>query len=297
MHALIVLNPHAGGGAARRLIAPLQGMLASLGGGLRWCAHEHWQESLAEIQACPRGSRIVVMGGDGTLNRYLPALLAGRHSLGLVPCGSGNDLARTLTPDLRHHWSWFLRQALHGPLRELDIGEARLEDRCVPFISSLTMGFDAAVARRALGGPRWLRGLPRYLFALARELARTPGWPVVLEADERHIDAGEVLLASVLNTPTFGGGVRIAPGACTHDGRLDLLVAGRMGRAGVLRLVAQMLRGEHLGNPAVWQQPLRHLQLRSGRPLPVAADGNDLGDACRVEVCLGAARLPTVYSP
>ena len=126
MHALIVLNPHAGGGAARRLIAPLQGMLASLGGGLRWCAHEHWQESLAEIQACPRGSRIVVMGGDGTLNRYLPALLAGRHSLGLVPCGSGNDLARTLTEQPARQVAMLSRQVI-GQAVPADKQEATLK--------------------------------------------------------------------------------------------------------------------------------------------------------------------------
>ena len=114
-------------------------------------------QALARLQLLPRSSRVGVVGGDGTLNQLLPALLAGKHTLGLVPCGSGNDTARALG---RHHapWAPALAHALRGPASLMDAGQAVFQTvdatLTVPFLSSFTVGFDSAVGLRELNGPR-----------------------------------------------------------------------------------------------------------------------------------------------
>ncbi len=294
MKTLVLLNPHAHGGAARQRLPALIDELARLGADVQWACHEDWRASLAAIAACPRGSRIVAVGGDGTFQRYLPAVLAGHHSLGIVPCGSGNDLARALQGGRSWRWRAWLQQAVQGPTREVDVGVAALNGQRVFFLSSLAMGFDSAVARRTQQAPAWLGGMPRYLWAMARELSALRAWPVGIDVDGQPFGPGKVLLASVLNTPTYGGGVRAAPHARIDDGRLDLLAARGMGRASVLRLAARMARGAHLGLASVSHSPASRVVLRSRQPIPVAADGNDLGDTEHVVIERHARRLPLV---
>ena len=104
--------------------------------------------ALAALKALPAGSRVVLIGGGGTVNRMLPALLKRGHALGLVPLGSGNDAARSF--GVRGwHWQAALADAPAAPSSPVDVGALILRDRCGPFPSSPAVGFDAAVAGRA----------------------------------------------------------------------------------------------------------------------------------------------------
>ena len=93
---LVLLNPHAQGGRAARRIPALRSWLNQHALDAQLAAPEALEGSIALLQALPEGSRVVVVGGDGTLNRWLPTLLARRLTVGLVPMGSGNDSARGL---------------------------------------------------------------------------------------------------------------------------------------------------------------------------------------------------------
>jgi diacylglycerol kinase family enzyme len=84
-------------------------------------------ESLALLRRRPTGSRVIAVGGDGTLNRWLPALLENQLTLGLVPMGSGNDCARALglygLP-----WPTALEHALRAPTQAVDTGQVNWID-------------------------------------------------------------------------------------------------------------------------------------------------------------------------
>ena len=112
-----------------------------------------------------------------------------------------------------------------------------LDERRVPFLACCTSGFDSAVALRALNGPRWLRGLPRYLLATLRELAAFRMWNLTVHSEGKPLRAGLALFASALNTPTFGSGIPITPHASINDGLLDLIVAGRFTRVTTLLML------------------------------------------------------------
>ena len=91
---LVLFNPHAQGGRAARRIPALHAWLAAHAPDVQLAAPEALQDSVALLQSLPEGSRVVVVGGDGTLNCWLPTLLARRLTVGLLPMGSGNDSAR-----------------------------------------------------------------------------------------------------------------------------------------------------------------------------------------------------------
>jgi diacylglycerol kinase (ATP) len=298
---LVLVNPHAQGGRAAKRIPALRAWLKNHSPDGTLAAPESLEESLALLHSLPEGSRVVVVGGDGTINRWLPALLARRLTVGLVPMGSGNDSARALG---LHGLPWpaALLHALQASAERVDTGLATWTDRQgatheTAFLSSLTTGFDSAIALRALNGPRWLRGLRRYLWATLQELAQLQTWPLSVRVDGQALADGPALFASSLNTPTFGSGLPAVPHASINDGQLDALLAGPFKRLGVGLMLPRLLMGWHLSHPRVQTRPYRELDITCPSGVPLAADGEYLGEATALVVRCQAASLPVVVGP
>jgi diacylglycerol kinase (ATP) len=291
----VLFNPSARAGRATALLPALRSALPA---DVALHVPDSAEAALALLHALPRGSRVVAVGGDGTLHRWLPALIERDHELGLVPLGSGNDVARALGLDREPPLAW-VSHALNGPAGFIDLGLALWHDdqgraHESHFISSLSAGFDAAVARRALDGPARLRGLPRYLWATLRELATLRTWALDITVDGEHLHSGPALFAASLNTPSFGGGMPATPGARTHDGLLNLLLAGPFTRGGALLMLPRLLRGRHLGHPRIRTQAFEALLILARGDLPLAADGEWLGLARSVQVVVRPSALRVV---
>lgn len=299
--SLVLVNPHARGGRVRRLLPALREAAEGLVPFARVLAPEGVDEALDTLLREKPGARVVLVGGDGTFNRYLPALLAQSLTVGFVPLGSGNDLARALGLQ-RSNWRQALNDALRGPAQAMDTGLAIWSDlhgdtHRTPFASSLTGGFDSAVARRAIEGPGWLRGLPRYLWATLSEWRHLRHWSACIEADGQVLREGPMLFASVLNTPTYGSGLPAVPHARINNGQLDWLHAGPFGQAGTLGMLPRLAMGMHLGHPLVQSGRMTELDIRCDTGLPLAADGEWLGLASKVQVCVQTASLQIVHRP
>lgn len=288
----------AAGGRAASLQAPLQAYLTQKFPGTSLVCTDGIAAALTTLRACPLQSRVVIVGGDGTLNRMLPALLERQLVTGLLPFGSGNDMVRAL--GLRgQSWQQAMAHALSAPARAIDVGSAVLSDdngvtKTVPFISSFSVGFDASVGLRASKGPRWLRGMPRYLLATLQELRHFRLWPLSLSCDGRPVYSGPSLLAASLNTPTYGGGMRAAPPANLTDGQLDLLLGSDLSLPATLRLLPSLLLGRHIGLPKVSHKTYQELRIDSAQVFPVAADGEYLGCVLSVVIQVQAGALQMV---
>ena len=287
---LCLLNPQAANGRSGALAAPLREAL----GTVPLVLPDSVASACQQLMALPEGSRVVVAGGDGTVHALLPALVARRLHLGLLPAGTGNDLARAL--GLAHlNWREALARASHAPATAIDLGEVdTAESGPQWFMSSLTAGFDAAIAIRAGAAPRWLRGQPRYLWATLAEVRRLRVYPLRVEADGVLLHEGPLLFASSLNTPTYGSGMPAAPGARLDDGRLQLLRVGAFGRLGALATMPLLLSGWHLRHPRITLQAYRRLHLCSPTPVPLAVDGEPLPAATEIHVRVKPGALKVV---
>ena len=294
--AFIILNPNAAGGQAASLVEPIRQWLAANAPDVPMFESDSVGRSVATLQCLPARTRVVLIGGDGTLHHMLPVLLTHRHSLGLVPLGSGNDTARALG---LHGMPWerALEHALSGTAVRMDIGELVTARRRVPFVSSLAVGFDAAVGQRAINGPSWLHGLPRYLWATLRELVSLRTWDMRVTVDGALRHEGNALFASTLNTPSYGSGMPAVPHARLADGRLDLLVAGRFGRMSTLLMLPRLLAGAHLENARVKTWRFDTLRIDSASDVPLAADGEPLPASRDFEVRVRASALSVVRGP
>jgi diacylglycerol kinase family enzyme len=293
MTPLILINPHAAGGRARKLEGPIQAWCEALPAQSerpQIVSPESIQDALMLISALPPRSRVVVVGGDGTLNQMLPALLQGDHEVGLVPSGSGNDCARAWGLNTIS-WQQALAHALYAKASAIDLGRIELDNKAIHYFhSSLAVGFDASVGHRALTGPKFLSGLPRYLLATFRELTNLKNWPIKVEVDGLLTHEGGTLLASVLNTPTYGGGMPAVPHALITDGQLNLLVGGRFNRFQTLLMLPRLLIGKHLGHPRIQCHACSNASISSSTFVPVAADGESLAFSAHIQVtCLPRA--------
>ena len=288
--ALCLLNPHAANGRCAALAAPLREALPQV----PLVLPDDVASARQRLLALPEGSRVIVAGGDGTVHQLLPALVERRLQLALLPGGTGNDLARAL--GLAHlGWREALAHAHHAPATAMDLGELTTPASGTRlFMSSLTAGFDAAIAIRAQASPRWLRGQPRYLWATLNEISRLRIYPLRIEADGALLHEGPMLFASSLNTPSYGSGMPAAPGARIDDGALALLRVGAFGRLGALAMMPLLLTGQHLRHPRVALSPFQTLRLWSPAPVPLALDGEPLAAAADIAVRVLPAALQVV---
>lgn len=291
----ILVNPHAGAGRAARLVPQIQAWAATQAGAAEVQCAPDVAQGLAWVRQLPMGARLVLAGGDGTLNQLLPAVLERDLVLGLIPCGSGNDAARALGL-FGLPWNACLTLAQSAATRRVDVGWLHAEGQTRPFLSSLTVGFDSAVGYRALHGPRALTGLPRYLLATLRELGDLHTWDMQVRADGRPVHQGTTLFASTLNTPTYASGMPAVPHAQMDDGQLDLLIAGRFNAWQALAILPRLLLGRHLSHPRVHSVRYRMLEISSNQPLPLATDGEYVGESSWVRVEVAAGALQTLQA-
>ncbi len=291
--ALVLLNPHANGGRTLLLEQEIRAFLRTGYPGARFVVTESISAAHALISDTPADHRVILVGGDGTINRMLPALVSTWRELGIVPLGTGNDVARALGIH-GMPWKAALSHALTAATTPVDVGLLTMEGRDTPFLSSCTAGFDSAVALRALKGPTWLRGMPRYLLATLCELVHLRLWQLTVHVDGKPLRGGWALFASILNTATFGSGIPAVPHASIIDGALDLLIAGRFNRVTALLMLPRLLTGRHLSDARIYTASFSALAIHAVPPVPVAVDGEYLGEATEVTLHILPAALRVV---
>jgi diacylglycerol kinase (ATP) len=228
---------------------------------------------------------VVCIGGDGLINVTLPAVAETGVPLGMIPAGTGNDLARELgvpTDDPVAAAALVLR----GRTRTIDLG--RIESSVPPmwFATVAGTGFDARVTLRA-NEMRWPRGRLRYTAAALAEISGRFTVPYRVELVDAVTDgltnpgAGSVLeteavMVAVGNTRTYGGGMLICPDALMDDGLLDLTVVGALSRGEMLRLLPALSAGKRQDHPEVKQFRAAAVTLTAAGA-PATADGEPAG--------------------
>ncbi|MFI5844199.1 diacylglycerol kinase family protein [Catenuloplanes sp. NPDC051500] len=270
----VLAHPGAGRGRRRALLPAL---LDALGPRVRLLEAD---DSAGAEQACrdavARGTAAVVaVGGDGTFHRALQAVAGTGVPLGLIPAGTGNDFAAAAgVPADPLTAAHAVAQALKTrSFRRYDLARvtaAGQPDRW--FGAVLGAGFDALVNERA-NAMAFPRGPRRYdLAILAETLTLRPRRYTV------RVDGGEPwtfdgILVAVGNTASYGGGLRMCPGADPTDGLLDVTIGAAMPRRTLLRLKPRLRAGTHVTDPLVTTLRARTIELAVAGPVVGYADG------------------------
>lgn len=240
---------------------------------------------------------VVVAGGDGTVNLAIQEVAGTGIPLGIVPSGTGNDFAATL--GLRELDATAAADAIAaGVTRAIDLARVTREDGSTRhFGSVLASGFDSKVNDRA-NAMRWPRGGSRYNIAILVEFLTLAGIPYEVELeladDTREHVGGDLVMATVGNGRTYGGGIPICPDADPADGLLDVVLVRPAGRLRLLRLLPRVYKGTHAGVSEVAMRRVRSVRL-SSPGVTAYADGDPIG-ALPVTVDVAPGAL-TIFTP
>ncbi|MBO0845615.1 MAG: diacylglycerol kinase [Nocardioides sp.] len=185
---------------------------------------------------------LVVCGGDGMVHLAVQAVATTETALGVIPAGSGNDVARYFDIP-RTDPVAAADRVVAGRTRTIDL--ARSGSRY--FATVLAAGFDAVVNERA-NRMTWPKGQMRYNIATLAELRVFEPLPYTLQIDDRQLSL-EAMLVSVGNGPSFGGGLRITEGAELDDGLLDVVIIKPISKPDLIRTYPKLFKGTHIHHP------------------------------------------------
>ncbi|MBT0567760.1 diacylglycerol kinase family protein [Williamsia sp. CHRR-6] len=229
---------------------------------------------------------VVVIGGDGTIAAVLAAVAGTDVPVGLIPAGTGNDHARALgipVDDL----DAAVAVIAGGRARRCDLGRVSAVGGSAVFGTVVAIGLDAAVTQRAVAMRR-PRGQARYpLAALAAiaTLERHSFTVTTTVGGEPVSSTDELIMVSIGNTATYGGGMRICPDAAIDDAALNVTTVAHAARVRLLGLFPTIYRGTHVRRREVQTATATTVEVSADPPVPVSADGDVIGTTpARIDV-------------
>ncbi len=259
VNTVAIVNPNAAGGrteaarrrvnAALRLIDPqIEIRETQKAGDGTWLVRD----------ALRGGARhIVVVGGDGSLHDAVNGFFDGDLPLGtdvrlsVVPAGTGGDMRRSL--ELPRAIDEAATRARDGVDSRIDVIRARWTNTDGDTITrhavhAASVGLSALVAMRTNAGPitKARLGAAAYLLEGTRTAMRPPVYSLGIGVDGAPVERRAVILCAISNGATFGGGMRIAPGARLDDGWLDVTWIDAMPAWKLLTLLPTVYTGAHV---------------------------------------------------
>jgi YegS/Rv2252/BmrU family lipid kinase len=225
--------------------------------------HRRLQQAVGEHRDAV--DRVVVGGGDGTLNALAEALIETRLPLGILPLGTANDLARTL--ELPSDLAAAAAVIAAGCTRQIDLGRINGKH----FFNVASLGLSTEVARELTRETKRRWGVLGYPLALWRAVRKRRSFRADIRCDQerRRLHSIQIWIG---NGRHFGGGMTVATNATIDDGMLDLVSLAPRGFWQLLLSAPRLLTGRH------HDQRLRHwrgteIAIRTRRPMPVNTDG------------------------
>ncbi len=271
---VVVTNESAGGTAAEAVDAALSVLSAQTDVRREVCAEPGDLDGV--LDGLRDGEILVVAGGDGSVHTAVAALhrrgtLAAGRPLGLVPLGTGNDLARTLGIPLDPADA--AQVVLAGAARALDLV---VDDEDGVVVNAVHLGIGAEAAEKA-GALKDRLGAAAYAVGSVAAGVRPGGWSLRVEVDGAivHVD-DDVLMVGVANGRTIGGGAELAPDASPDDGLVDVVIATSTGPLARLGFATSLREGDHVERDDVLVVRGQSVTV-TGEEFPVNADGELYG--------------------
>ena len=286
----LLVNPTAGKGRAAGVVASVVERLRAGGADVAILVGrdvEH-AKTLARTAIDDGVDAVVALGGDGMVHLALNVVAGTTTPLGIVPAGTGNDLANHLglpTKDPVAAAGLIADKLAAGATRPMDA--VRVGDKwwgCV-----LGAGFDSRVNDRA-NRMSWPKGRRRYDIAMIAELRVFKPLPFILELDGEKLET-EAMLVALGNARSYGAGMKVCPDASLDDGLLDVTIIGPLSKPEFLKTFPRVFKGTHVTHPAVTCRKAKVVSL-SSPGVTAYADGEFLADLpITCETVPGAVRV------
>ncbi len=239
--------------------------------------YAHHATELAKEALDNGADQIVAVGGDGTVNEVAMVLIGTGVSLGIVPVGSGNGLARYLKIPI---------DSASAVKKILKNNELSIDSGCVngqAFFNVAGIGFDALISDRF--ADRSERGPVGYMRVVLEEISRYKAEPYEIVVDGKSYSE-KAFMISIANSPQYGNNAYVAPEASVRDGLLDVSIIKEF------PLYQFPVMVYHLFSRTAHQSEFveiikgKNIRIRRQRPGPVHLDGEpvEMGEELDVEI-------------
>lgn len=231
---------------------------------------------------------VVAVGGDGTVNEVARSLIDSKTALGIIPCGSGNGLARHLMLPLNAKGA--LEVINSNVVHELDYGIIDGH----PFFCTCGMGFDAFISAKFAAAGK--RGPITYLENVLKE-----GLVYKPETYDITFDEGQVsyqaFLISCANASQYGNDAYIAPSASMSDGLLDVIIMEPFDIIEASSISIEMFNKTLDKNSKIKTFRTNKLHIHRQQPGVIHYDGDPVEAPADIEVSLVAKGIRVVVNP
>lgn len=217
---------------------------------------------------------VVAAGGDGTVTEVVDGLAAGgaRARLGILPLGTGNDLARALAIPLDVDAA--VATLAEGNERTIDLIEVRASGAAPTLAANVAAGgFSGRVDEEmtAEAKDRW--GTLAYVLGAMKVLPDLSGYRTTIAWDDGEAEEIDALAVLVANGRSVAGGRVVAPLASLEDGLLDVIVLRQGSLLDLAGVAARLALGTFLESDAVDMRRARALHVESTPPMRFNVDG------------------------
>lgn len=273
LHHVFIINPIAGKGRAVQMIGAIKSRFKDFIQSYEISiteAPEHATEIANKAASGGEAVRIYSVGGDGTLNEIVNGIAGFPNvELGIIPCGSGNDVARYLYPVIDP--LKLIRVLPASTSRTIDLG--RLNKKY--FLNIASIGFDAEVVlnRRYFKRFPLVSGSMSYILAVLTTLIKCKKYNLKITLDNKKPIEKEFLLTIFANGSYYGGGMLAAPSAKMDDGIFDFYLVESLTRRRILRFFPLFMKGKHENMEEVELARGTKAIVESNNPFPVNIDG------------------------
>lgn len=284
MKTLFIVNPKSGRGKPAQCWPRLKEIFSATNCNFSVAFTESRGHAIALSRSAIHNGveQLIAVGGDGLVNEVVNGLLSAKNPetrLGIIPCGTGNDLARMLRLP-RDTFAAAQHLARSKQTRVIDAAEVTCAINGQPqrrfFANDANLGFAAEVVERLERTGKFSRGTAPYFTALLRTALRHRNHKITLQWGGQTLTQ-PLTTVLICNGQTTGGGMRVAPDAVLDDGALDLIVVGSLRPWEILWYAPKIYRGTHVSIRKVSVHRVSELSVDARNPLSVVADGELIG--------------------
>jgi len=287
-YAKVIVNPAAGGYSIRREWPWIRRQLRDIGLSFD---HEYTEGvghaiELARIAVDTGYRYLIAVGGDGTVNEVANGILGSTHSgstiLGMVSAGTACSLARSLglPEDYASACSFLTGQ--RRLLIDIGVVEYKSEGQSLQrfFVNEASVGFGAVVIEASKHLPTHFGSTINYVARVVKGLGSLftyrNKWLALYV--ENNVEASCICSVVVANGRYLGGKMYAAPHAELHDGLLDIVVVGDVGKLELLKIWPTLYSGSHVTHPKVRLKKVASVTIQSSERVLIEVDGELLGE-------------------
>lgn len=272
-----IVNPISGTTDKKRIVALIPKYLSDerFDVHVAYTDHSGHAAELASEAVADGTDVVVAVGGDGTVNEVARSLVHSRTALGIIPCGSGNGLARHLYIPMNPEGA--MQVLADCQIKSLDYGIIN----GTPFFCTCGVGFDAFVSSKFAQSGR--RGLLTYIENTLKEgLKYQPDtYEMEIDGEKKQFKA---FLIACANASQYGNNVYIAPHASMSDGLMDVTVMEPFNVLEAPQIAIQLFSKTITQNSKIRCFKCRHLKIFRKNPGVIHFDGDPKEEGCEIDV-------------